>query len=163
MRKVVLNINAGLTFAISYVDTSYVQDVVQNALTQDGFIINNVSASDTFNSFNIIVVCLVNDQYSDEQVRLRAQQILSNILTRTNYGVFTGSDYRLFNYVVVQIVESSSIQTTVTAQDLAAQSTLLGSLGINKDTQDALGLGLGISTPIVILVGAVLLVLYLRK
>lgn len=160
MRKIVLSVNAGLTFALSYVDTSFIQNQITQALQNDGFNINNVSVSDTVNSFNIIIVCFVNDNYSDETTRLRVQKILSEIKTRNDYGIFTGNYYNLFSYVVAQIVEDSSIQTTISAQDLASQSSLIGLLGLKPED---VGLGLGLSTPVVVGFGVLLLVLYLRK
>lgn len=159
MRSIVLKVQASLTLALSYVPTNYIQNTVTQALIKEGFSLNNVNVSDTVNSFNIIIVGSADNRYTDEQIRLRIQQVLSEIQTRTNYGIFTGNYYNLFNSVVVQIVDSATIPRKVKYEDPNKKISLFDLLGLGGDFAE----GAGSTTPIVIGLGVLFLFLYLKK
>lgn len=164
-RLVTIYATCGLTLSLAQVDQVFVKDQITQALFNDGWNVISVSVTNNLsltspNTFQIIIQANVDNAYSDEYARQQAARVLSNLLMHTDYGVFNTLPYKMFSSVYVQIV-TNRVQNSITEttpQNIADSENVVKNLGLDNFLT-----GAGFSSPIVLGLGLLLLIWYVKK
>jgi hypothetical protein len=150
-RKVNLYVEVVPTFGLYVTDADAKKAQIRAALENDGWDIGQISGGEGWfspNVFGFTIEANVFTNYSNEQIRQSAFNVLDRQTTIINYGV-SNSTIKAFSNINVRIVTGDV--STINAADIN-----------NNDFLNNLALGLGVSAPVALVIGAVGIVVFLK-